>query len=150
MKRLWIITASLLILALVGITAWHFWPTDEPDVSDLYRQYDHQPGVRVGFIEGFAFDDSVTIDVVTIEALDTTGWQWMKNEFAIQPLDERRQQLVDQGEDVMQSWLWDGDTTGRTFLFLSYRQKALCIVATTDDRQFQSVFMYHLKKLKHQ
>ena len=150
MKRLWIFTAALLAIALVGITVWRFWPASDPDVSALYRQYEHQPGVRVGFIEDFPFGDSVRVDVVTIEALDSTGWNWMEREFAFTPLDERRQQLLAQVEDVMQSWLLPTDTTDRTVLFLSYRQKALCIVATNDQRQFEAVFMYHLEKLKNQ
>ena len=152
MKRLWFITAALLALALVGITAWHFWPAGEADVSALYRQYEHQPGVRVGFVEDFPFgdSDSVRVDVVTIEALDTNGWQWMEREFDFPPLDERRQQLLSQGEDVLQSWLTPADTTGHTFLFLSRQRQALCIVATADDRQLETVFIYHLKKLKNQ
>lgn len=150
MKRLWIFTAALLALALLGITVWHFHLVGEPNVSALYRQYEHQPGVRVGFIEDFPFGDSVCVDVVTIEALDSTGWQWMEHEFDIPPLDERRKQLLEQGEDVMQSWLLPADTTGRTFLFLSRQHEALCVVATTDQRQLEAVFMYHLEKLKQQ
>ena len=150
MKRLWTITAALLLLAIAGITVWHFWPAGEPDVSNLYRQYKHQNGVRVGFIDNFAFGDSVSVDVVTIEALDSAGWQWMEQEFAFPPLDEHRQQLLSQGDDVMQSWLLPADTTGHTFLFLSRREKALCIVTTEDDRQTQTVFLYHLEKLKNQ
>ena len=125
MKRLWIITAALLAVALVGITAWHFWPTGDLNVSALYRQYEHQPGVRVGFVEGFAFNDSVRVDVP----------------------DERRQQLLAQGEDIMQSWPLDD---GKSIAFLSRQQQALCIVQTCDDRQFEAVFMYHLEKLGNQ
>ena len=147
MKRLWIITAALLAVALVGITAWHFWPTGDLNVSALYRQYEHQPGVRVGFVEGFAFNDSVRVDVVTVEALDSTGWQWMEGEFDFPPLDERRQQLLAQGEDIMQSWPLDD---GKSIAFLSRQQQALCIVQTCDDRQFEAVFMYHLEKLGNQ
>lgn len=150
MKKLWIITATLLVIALIGITVWHFWPAGGPEVSALYRQYEHQPGVRVGFVEGYAFDDSTRVDVVTVEALDSAGWQWMEQEFDFPPLDERRQQLLAQGEDIMQSWLMEADTTGHTFLFLSRRQKSLCIVTAADDSQLQSVFMYHLEKLKNQ
>ncbi len=145
MKRLWIITAALLAAAIVGITVWHFLPAGKPSVSELYRRYEHQPGVRVGFIEGFRIDSTLRVDVVTVEPLDTAGWRWMEAEFGFPPLDARRQQLLDQGDDVLQTWQCDGT---RNFAFLSRRSRALCIVQTKDDEELNQVFMYHLKKLK--
>jgi len=145
MKRLWIITAVLLVAAIVGITVWHLLPAGDPTVSDLYRRYERQPGVRVGYIEDFRLDDSLRVDVVTVEALDSAGWQWMAAEFDFPPLDGRRLQLLADGNDVLQTWQCDDS---RNFAFLSRREKALCIVQTASDREFEQVFMYHLKKLK--
>lgn len=147
MKRLWIFTFSLLALVLLGITAWHFRPTEPSTAAGLFHRFEHQPGVRVGLIEGFSFNDTLRIDVVTVEALDSAGWQWMQQEFRFPPLDERRQALLDQGTDVMQTWQAD---SARTFLFLLRQRRSLCLVAVDDDRQYEAVFMYHLHKLKQQ
>ena len=53
MKRLWIITAVLLAVAIAGITVWHLLPPGAPAPSELFRRYEHQKGVRVGYIEDF-------------------------------------------------------------------------------------------------
>ena len=71
MKRLWIVTAVLLVLLLGGITAWRLLPRGGHDVSDLYSECATQQGVRAGFIENYRFDDSTLVDVTTVEALDS-------------------------------------------------------------------------------
>lgn len=144
MKRLWIITAGLLAVALGAVTVWHLLPAGDPAVSDLYRRYEHQPGVRVGFIEDYRFDDSTLVDVVTVEALDSTGWAWMADEFGFPPLDTRRQQLLARGDDVLQAWPCDN---GDDIAFLSRRDSALCIVQTSSDSELDHVFMFYLKKM---
>lgn len=144
MKRYLTIAAILLVLALGGVTVWHFRPWQRPVAGELYLRYEHQPGVRVGFIKDFRINDSTVADVTTIEALDSTGWRWMEKEFAIPALDPRRQELAAAGKRVMQSWQLAGDTT---FLFLSYDSRSLCLVQTNDDHQLENIFRYHLQQL---
>lgn len=82
MKRYWKIYVLVLVVLLAAVTVVHLLP-HKPDVSALYQRYEHQPGVRVGFVKALPLDDSTTIDVTTLEALDEQGWQWMCDEFAI-------------------------------------------------------------------
>lgn len=145
MKRLWIITALLLVLLLGGITAWRLLPRGGHDVSDLYNECAMQEGVRAGYIENFRFDDSTLVDVTTVEALDSLGWAWMQQRFDLPALDPRRADKVDCGADAMHSArLGDGDN----FLFLSYATRSLCVVNVADDSQLKSVLRYHLQLLK--
>lgn len=155
MKRIWIITAVLLMLALGGITACHFLRGGKPEVSALYSRYEHQEGVRVGFVHHFPFDDSTLVDVTTIEALDSTGWVWMQEEFDFPPLTDRQQQLVADGQDVIQTWQLVADTCHQPpatdhqqFVFLSYGHRSLCVVQTDDEKQLNSVISYQLKQLE--
>lgn len=83
MKRNQIIFIVVLLLLLGGVTAWRLLPR-APGVGDLYSRYEHQPGVRVGFVHDFAVDDSTQIDVTTFEALTDSGWTWMVQEFGLQ------------------------------------------------------------------
>lgn len=83
MKRSWIIFIVLLLLLLGGVTAWRL-QTRAPGVSDLYSRYEHQPGVRVGFVDDFAVDDSTRCDVTTLEAVTDSGWVWMMQELGLQ------------------------------------------------------------------
>ena len=78
---------ALFILALLllagGVVAWRLVPR-APGVSDLYSRYEHQPGVRVGFVAELAIDDSTHCDVTTFEALTDSGWAWMMDEFGLE------------------------------------------------------------------
>lgn len=147
MKRIWIITGALLVLALGVVTACHFLCQGKPEVSEYYSRYEHQEGVRVGFIHHFPFDDSTQVDVTTIEALDSAGWAWMQEEFDHPPLTERQRQLIDDGEDVLQTWQLE-PATGHHFVFLSYGHRSLCIVQVDDEQQLNSVINYQLKQLE--
>lgn len=149
MKRIWIITAVLLVLAIGGVTACHFLRGGKPEVSALYSRYEHQEGVRVGFVHHFPFDDSTLVDVTTIEALDSTGWVWMQEEFDFPTLTDRQQQLVADGQDVIQTWQMEAESPDyEQFVFLSYGHRSLCVVQTNDEKQLNSVISYQLKQLE--
>lgn len=148
MKRFFIITGLLLLVALGAVTVWHCTQTATPMVSDLYRRYEHQEGVRVGFVHQFPMDDSTLVDVTTIEALDSTGWEWMREEFNFPTLSERQGRLVAEGQDVLQTWqLEDGTEGSEQFVFLSYGHHSLCIVQVDNEQQLNSVISYQLKQL---
>ena len=134
MKRIVVITLALLALAIGGITAWRL--TGPHGVSDLYRRYADQPGVRVGYIQDYPFDDSVTVDVTTVEALDSEGWTWMLDEFGIDTIQSTANAIV-----TLQR-------PDRRFLFLDGSERKLCLVDARSDRQFNAVLRHHLEKLK--
>lgn len=83
-RKHWIIYAVVLAVLLAGVTVVRLLPHKGLEVSSLYQRFEHQPGVRVGFVKALPLDDSTAVDVTTIEALDTAGWRWMQDEFAIE------------------------------------------------------------------
>lgn len=145
MKRLWTITAVLLAAVLVGVTLWHLLPHGAPEPSDLYRRYEHQPGVRVGFIESYRFDDSTHADVVTFEALDSAGWQWMQREFDLQ------QSLYHEGLPPDSSGtsviLWQCDD-GQNIAFCLPADSALCLVHPASESDIVHIIKYYIEKMK--
>lgn len=73
----------VLVVLLAGVTVVRMLPHKGLAVSTLYQRYEQQQGVRVGFVKALPLDDSTSVDVTTIEALDSAGWHWMQDEFAI-------------------------------------------------------------------
>lgn len=132
MKRLLKTTLILLAIVLGVLAVWRL--TGPHGVSDLYHRYANQPGVRVGYIEDFPFDDSTAVDVTTVEALDSTGWAWMLDEFDMEDLASSNTIVTRQRSD------------GR-FIFLSYRERKLCFVDARTDRQYDAVLRHHLETL---
>lgn len=151
MKRLWTFTAVLLAAALVGVTLWHLLPHGAPEPSDLYRRYEHQPGVRVGFIESYRFDDSTHADVVTFEALDSAGWHWMQQEFDLQLEFDLQQALCHEGLSPDTSGtsviLWQCDD-GQNMAFCLPADSALCLVHPASESDIVHIIKYYVEKLK--
>ena len=85
MKRALGIYIGILALLLMAATGWRMRPV-EPKGSGLYERCKDVPGVRVGFVKDFPLNDSMVVDVTTVEALTDEGWEWMVEEFDIQGL----------------------------------------------------------------
>lgn len=83
MKKHALIYIGIMLLLLVAVTAFRMRPA-EPENSVLYERYKDMPGVRVGFIQDFPINDSLTCDVTTFEALTDEGWQWMLDSLCLQ------------------------------------------------------------------
>ena len=83
MKKRVLIYISVLLLLLAAVTAFRMRPA-EPENSVLYERYKDMPGVRVGFIQDFPINDSLTCDVTTFEALTDEGWQLMLDSLCLQ------------------------------------------------------------------
>ncbi len=69
--------------------------------TDLYSRYASQPGVKVASVSNFAIDSATRADVTVIEAVDDSGWQWMKNEFHIADLSPEQQAGLREGNDAV-------------------------------------------------
>lgn len=83
MKKSIYIYLAVLLLLLAGATAWRQRPA-EAEGSEFYQRYRDVEGVRVGFVEDFPLNDSLTCDVTTFEALTDEGWQWMLDSLCLQ------------------------------------------------------------------
>ena len=83
MKKRVLIYIGVLLLLLAAVTAFRMRPA-EPENSVLYERYKDMPGVRVGFIQDFPINDSLTCDVTTFEALTDEGWQLMLDSLCLQ------------------------------------------------------------------
>ena len=118
----------------IGVVRWLKLRPAEPD--GLYRRYKDQPGVRVGHIADFRVDDTVSLSVTTIEALDDEGWRWMSDEFG---LDEDTACADQPSVQVC--------NLGGTALFFSSDRRSLCLVEDITAQQFISLLRYHLNQL---
>lgn len=83
MKRKLYIYIAILMLLLTAVSMWRLRPS-MPEGSVMYQRYRHMEGVRVGYIEDFPLNDSISCDVTTFEALTDEGWEQMKEALNLQ------------------------------------------------------------------
>lgn len=71
------------------------------ECSELYRRYADSPHLEVAFIRDFPVNDTLSLDVTTLTALDSIGWEILKTDFRIHPVPEFAQQQIGQGKDII-------------------------------------------------
>ena len=138
MKRLMKITLVAMAVVAAALVVWHL--TGPHSLGELYRHYADQPGVRVGYIKDYPFDDTTHVDVTTIEALDDDGWAWMQQEFGTSNSQPST-------SDPQLPTLLTLQRPDGTFLFLSYNDRSLCLVDAESDAEYDAVLRYQLTKM---
>lgn len=74
------------IAALFAAAALSWWlprRVVRSELHPLYLQYEHSCDVAAGFVKDLRLNDSVTIDVVTLQAKDTATWYEMLGEIGV-------------------------------------------------------------------
>ena len=85
MNRRWIITLLLLaaIVVVVALVVYGFHTVPSSQCSALYRHYENNPHLSVTYIKDFPIDDTLTVDVTTLRALDNEGWDTLSVAFNV-------------------------------------------------------------------
>ena len=77
MKRWGIKFLLLAIASILVVVAVKYWPRVlTPDqCSEIYRRYKDRDDLSVAFVKDYRVGDSITVDVTTITAKDSTKWE---------------------------------------------------------------------------
>lgn len=104
-KQFWIWVGILLLVELAAITMWKRWYWFFPShaVSEAYSKYEGVEGVNAAFFKDFRINDSVFVDVTLLEAVDSNGWNIMRQDFCLPKLDMDFQRLLDSKKEVVYS-----------------------------------------------
>ena len=80
MKR--IITLALALTALILLlTSVMLDMKRYATVSEVYLHYKDRADLKVGFVKDYRVDDSTTVDVTTLTAKDSAGWEALLREM---------------------------------------------------------------------
>ena len=95
--------ALAIVLAGVAACAWiilHPRQLPVEECGDVFRRYKDVEGVAASFIKGFPVNDTLRLDVTTLQARDSAGWERLLEDFHIQRLSEL--------PEIVQRWLNEG------------------------------------------
>ena len=90
-----VLTLVLLLAAAVPpLVIW--WPRITPfhKVSDLYHRFEDNEHVDASFVKDFKVNDSVTVDVTVLKAMDDSGWALIRQNIRILPLTEELLEII--------------------------------------------------------
>lgn len=97
MIRNWISTLLVCLLFIVGGLFVIHTPRTVPfdQCSEIYKTYYNQPGINASFFKELRINDTVTVDVTLLEAVDSAGWETLKKNFNVPELDSTALKLLE-------------------------------------------------------
>lgn len=100
MKR-YLIPLLIVLVPVSTVALWVWVPRTVPleQCSDLYRRYAADEHLNVAFLQGFRINDTLRLDVTTLQARDSAGWILLKEDFNIPELPELFRRKIERGED---------------------------------------------------
>ena len=106
MKKNRYITLSIVLLCLLaalagGVRLFRYYLPHEGPTDALYEKYKDNPQVKASLLHDFRVNDTLAVDVTTLQATDSVGWETLKKDFHAFPLPENNQKKIDQGIDVI-------------------------------------------------
>ena len=100
MKRWIVIVVGLATAALGGAALWNICShrVVKSELSEVYNRYKDRSDLRVAFVKDYRIDDSTTVDVTTLTAKDSAGWESLMREMnKPESLIELMRKAVDEG-----------------------------------------------------
>lgn len=147
----WRSTALLCLLILGSAAAVILWPRSND--ASLSRHYNHIPGIKATYFKDYPINDTLSINVTLLEALDSTAWSTLRNDFNIAELDPPLQQLIDCGLDPIFTRLVDKDDytqfvdstcPNSQLLAFSYTSQAVTLFHVTNKEEIHAVLYHNL------
>ena len=83
MKRWIVIVVGLATAALGGAALWNICShrVAKSELSEVYNRYKDRSDLRVAFVKDYRIDDSTVVDVTTLTAKDSAGWETLQREM---------------------------------------------------------------------
>ncbi len=80
-----LLALMFMLLAVAGVLVYKYWPRTLPpeQCSEVYRHYCNRSDLNVAFVKDYRIGDSITVDVTTITAKDSAGWEALLRELNV-------------------------------------------------------------------
>ncbi|MCR4660229.1 MAG: hypothetical protein K5650_08045 [Bacteroidales bacterium] len=127
---------ALLLLAATLVYGLNLWNIRGVQTSDVYRRYADTPGINAAYVKDYRVNDSVTVCVTLLEAMDSAGWHKIKTDFEIlDPETNNVDEAISKGSDVLSLLRLDNACDGmddNDVAVASKRDRYICIFHTND------------------
>ncbi len=161
MNRRWIITLLVCLLIVGSGAGVLLWPRTVPlaQCSEVYRLYVNNPSIKASFIKDFRINDSVSVDVTLLEAVDSNGWNMLCKDFFIPELDPFSKSRIDGGKDLIFTklinkkdipQLIEKNYSGNIIRSVSFIKKTICIFYIKNEDEEHAVLYYNFDKSTNQ
>lgn len=161
-RRVISVAVCLVVAALVLVVKYHPRTVPVEECSQIYRDYADNPHIAVAFIKDFPVNDTLRVDVTTLQATTDSAWCALLFDFGMpQELIElyNSDKSLFIGEDVNtitktyidknnpKKHLTKANTDSR-LLIMSHAKKTMSIFMTEEKNVKEKISLSEIKKLK--
>lgn len=124
--------------------------------SELYQRYHKVEGVEASYIQGFALNDSTTVDITVLKATDSTGWDLLKADFNIHELLPIVVDEINQGGRSVTLKLFPKDCPGQSTdtiftnndaVVICRDQLLICVFHLVSEKQYDDIVNHNIKDI---
>lgn len=157
MNRRWIITLLVCLLIVGSGAGVLLWPRTVPfaQCSEVYRLYVNNPSIRASFIKDFRINDSVSVDVTLLEAVDSNGWNTLVTDMNLGIQDSSTRSDIANGMDLItvkqvKKGVYSkpiATSSGNVdIVATSHLRKEVSIFHSKDRKEKHAIWFYNLEK----
>lgn len=161
-RRVISVAVCLVVAALVLVVKYHPRTVPIEECSQIYRDYADNPHIAVAFIKDFPVNDTLAVDVTTLQATTDSAWCALLLDFGTpqEMIDDyNSNKEFNEGEDASTIILFYRDKNdlkkripnnhpGSRLVIASYNRRTLCIFMTEDNKQKDIIGLTQIKDLK--
>jgi hypothetical protein len=161
-RRVISVAVCLMVAALVLVVKYHPRTVPIEECSQIYRDYADNPHIAVAFIKDFPVNDTLRVDVTTLQATTDSAWCALLLDFGA-PAEFMELYMTDKslfiGDDVNAITLFYRDKNDlkkripnnhpdSRLVIASHNRRTLCIFMTEDNKQKDIIGLTQIKDLK--
>ena len=157
MKKQWNITVLVYLLIVGGGAGVLLWPRTVPlgQCSEVYKTYANNPSIKASFIKDFRINDSVTVDVTLLEAVDSNGWNTLVTDMNLGIQDSSTRSDIANGMDLItvkqvKKGVYSkpiATSSGNVdIVATSHLRKEVSIFHPKDRKEKHAIWFYNLEK----
>ncbi|MBQ6096621.1 MAG: hypothetical protein IJK99_02625 [Bacteroidales bacterium] len=132
----------------------------ESECSEVYRRYKDRDDLSVVFVKDYRIGDSITVDVTTIEAKDSTNWDKLLRDLNVHEytISLNRQYVQEGKSPVSTSYRLkdnpsqkstDNDNPNNTLMVTAYREQIVYFFSIDSKNQTHNIMDVKLSEIVH-
>lgn len=158
------ITLAIIAVGLAVCAGFFLFPRQltPEECGALYQRYKDAEGIDASFIKDFPVNDTLSVDVTTLQATTDSAWCALLLNFGTpqEMIDDyNSNKEFNEGEDASTIILFYRDKNdlkkripnnhpGSRLVIASYNRRTLCIFMTEDNKQKDIIGLTQIKDLK--
>ncbi len=161
-RRVISVAVCLVVAALVLVVKYHPRTVPIEECSQIYRDYADNPHIAVAFIKDFPVNDTLRVDVTTLQATTDSAWCALLLDFGtpeelIEMYKTDKDFFVREDANAITLFYIDNvdikkflpsTNPDSRLVIASHRNRTLCIFMTEKNNIKETIELFEIKKLK--